>query len=59
MNCADCHLKADALVKNANDIAIRTVFAPQLADQFAIGFRVWSEEVSAGSNLAGNEAMDP
>ena len=32
VNRADCHVEADALVKNANDVAVRATFAPQLAN---------------------------
>jgi hypothetical protein len=35
---ADRHVEADTLVKDANDIAIRATFAPQLANQFAVSF---------------------
>jgi len=38
MNCADCYVKANAFVKDANDVAIRATLAPQLADQFAVSF---------------------
>lgn len=38
MNCADCHVKSDSVVKNTNDVALRAAFAPQLADQFAVSF---------------------
>jgi hypothetical protein len=38
VNRADCHVEADALAKNANDVAIRSTFAPQLANQFAVNF---------------------
>jgi len=38
VNRADCHVEADTLVKNANDVAIGATFAPQLADQFAVSF---------------------
>jgi hypothetical protein len=38
MNCADCHVKANTFVKNANDVAICATLASQLADQFAVSF---------------------
>jgi hypothetical protein len=38
VNRADCHVEADALVKNANDVAIRATLAPQVANQFAVSF---------------------
>jgi hypothetical protein len=38
MNCADCHVKANTFVKNANNIAICATLAPQLANQFAVSF---------------------
>jgi len=37
---ADCHVEADAFVKNANYVAIRAAFAPQLANQFAVSFEL-------------------
>src|SRR5271170_3575609 len=38
VNCADCHLKSDALVKDANDVAIGATLATKLANQFAVSF---------------------
>ena len=38
VNRADCHVEADALLEDANDIAIRATFAPQLANPFAVSF---------------------
>ena len=38
MNCADSYVKANAFVKNANDVAVCATLAPQLADQFAVSF---------------------
>jgi hypothetical protein len=35
---ANRHVETDTLVKDANDIAIRATFAPQLANQFAVSF---------------------
>jgi hypothetical protein len=34
----DRYVEADTLVKDANDVAIRATFAPQLANQFAVSF---------------------
>jgi hypothetical protein len=38
MNCANCHLKSDALVKDANDVAIGATLATKLANEFAVSF---------------------
>jgi len=38
VNRADCHVEADTLVKNPNDVAIRAAFAPQLANQLTVSF---------------------
>ena len=60
VNCADRHVKADAFVKNANDVAIRATLASQLADQFAVSFEfgarrfcgiVFSRERRVGSMI--------
>jgi hypothetical protein len=49
VNRADGHVEADTLVKDANDVAIRATFAPQLANQFAMSF-----ELGTGSNPVGD-----
>jgi len=50
---ADCRAGSGAFVKDANDVAMGTAFAPLLADSLAVMLRVWSEAVSAGSFPAG------
>jgi hypothetical protein len=42
VNRADGHVEADTLVKNANDVAIRAAFSPQLANQLAVSFEFGS-----------------
>ena len=38
VNRADCHVEADPLVKNTNNVAIRAALATKLADEFAVSF---------------------
>jgi hypothetical protein len=58
VNRADGHVEADALVKNANDVAIRAASAAT-GESVRGGFRAWSEVVSPGSNPAGKEGSGP